>query len=146
MSTTVLIVNLSALTAHIQETDPGRPIEAKDEIAFIVTPCGYVRLDKEAIHSVAAHSDELVTIPLYDKEQEGSDWVSLTPKYQARMTVGELVLFADKEEPLSQYVRRFGSRIENNYRLLLSTLSKSKMNVQDDKKERVVVNGDRIIL
>lgn len=146
MSSTVLIVNMPALTANIQETDPGRPIEARKEIAFIVTPCGYVRLDKDAIHSVPVDTDELITIPLYEKEPEDSNWISLTPKYQAQKTVGELVAFADKEAPLSEYVRLFGSRIENNYRLLLGTLSKSKLNVQVDREERVLVNGDRIIL
>lgn len=90
---------------------------AGDPILIIIEGTdGVIVSNTDGVHSIFPDSDAELTLQLADyKEGE----FPLMGQYPLKIKIQELMDFPYEEKELGQAIRRFGSRIENNYRILL---------------------------
>ena len=117
-------------------------LEVRDQFAVLVGEKKVIVTGDEAVHDIFT-LDEEVVIDLFAKAREnedGSRSISIVPSARVKIPVLELIEELDKpefvkEQPLTEFVRRFGSRIENNYRILLKSIKEIGLNPADYPRE-----------
>jgi len=95
--------------------------------------------DNEAIHDLSA-LDEAFTIDLFERsvpDADGVTRIALVPSARVTIKVAELVQLTEsgsdcvEEATLTAFVKRFGSRIESNYKGLLRSIKELGLAPED---------------
>jgi len=95
-----------------------------------------VSVDFEGVHNVYEDENGLITIGLYQKPKDG--YITISPKGTFQVSIKD---FLSLEPEYSEYefkdmVRTFGSRLDNNYALLLKSCKKIGLDLSDYNTER----------
>ena len=123
-----------------------RGLEVRDVLAIVVNEANgkAIITDNDAVHNLVT-LDEKISFDLFEKmkkREDGSQVISLGPAARVTMTVAELLEGATDEVELSDFVRRFGHRIETNYRILLKSIKEIGLDPEDyPRKEKEASNG-----
>ena len=89
-------------------------------LAVIEGPEGVVVVCGEGVHNIHEDMDEEIYISLCAASTEGE---AIMPSGRVKVTIADLVDSCGSEKAeLGSFVRRFGERLETNYRLLLGSL------------------------
>ena len=104
----------------------------QSDLAIIESDKGIIVSDNEAVHYLYDNAEEGHEVNLYDRK-EGS--ISIFPSSSTLVPVKELKKCECRESTLTDFVRRFGSRIEGNYSTLLDSIREIGLNPEDYKRE-----------
>lgn len=99
--------------------------------------------DNEAIHEIfELKDDSKYKVDLFEQDkvlENGSTAIGIVPVASVGMPIGVLLELVSpelvKERSLTEFVQRFGSRIESNYRLLLKSIKEIGLDPKDYPRE-----------
>jgi len=91
---------------------------------------GIIITDNEACHTVHKSVDEKYEIDVV-KISADPNVISMNPDATGKVSIKALQTASYIELELGEWVRRFGSRIENNYDILLKSIKQIGLNPSD---------------
>jgi hypothetical protein len=108
----------------IEKTHKTITTYTESDVVIIEGTKGIIVTDNEAIHNLY---DDFNGIYEFDVCAIGGN----TPIGLVKISIDEMITADSTEVELTEYVRKFGSRIENNYALLLKTIKEIGLNPKD---------------
>ena len=108
----------------IEKTHKTITTYTEHEAVIIEGTKGIIVTDNEAIHNIY---DDFNGIYEFDVCAIDGN----TPIGVVKISIDEMITADSTEVELTEYVRKFGSRIENNYALLLKTIKEIGLNPKD---------------
>jgi hypothetical protein len=113
-------VNTYNLKEAIEKANDGKRTCRDNEIAIIEGSGGVVVVNSDGVHWNFKSMKDDITIELFDKKP---GTIAMFPSAEAKCPLDALVERCEPTvQPLHEFVRRFGSRIETNYNILLKSL------------------------
>ena len=102
-------------------------------VAIIEGPKGLIITDEDGIHSVEQSMETCIEIYV----KYNNDSTPLMPEGSGEQTVQHLLANAPvTEQPIAEYIRKFGSRIEANFKGILKSIEEIGLNPDDYKNNR----------
>ena len=91
----------------------------------------FIITDDDACHSIPTNTVTKYKIDLSKVIDPNSTKVSMVPEAMIEPTITEILKAPTEDVELGTFVRKFGSRIENNYRTLLNSIKEIGLNPTD---------------
>lgn len=130
----VQVVNLRKL---VEDGTKGNYSPRASQVAILTNPANgkVIITDDDACHEIF---DEKYYIELYaqTKDETGVKSFEIIPSKAATLSLEELQEYIEREDELTNFIRRFGSRIEENYSILLKTIKQIGLDPADFPRSR----------
>ena len=101
------------------------------KVVIIEGPNGVIVTDDDACHSTHVNTGITYQVELSKVTDPNSNKISMVPEAMIKPTITELLKAPSEDVELGDFVRKFGSRIENNYRTLLDSIKVIGLNPTD---------------
>ena len=107
----------------------------EDKLAIIEENHVIIVIDNEAVHTIYGNLESTHEVQLHDVLKNGN--MDLIPACHSNLPISYIKQHAKCEEvELTDFVRRFGTRIESNYMVLLETIKDAGLNPDDYKRSK----------
>ena len=93
----------------------------RKELAVLEGPNGFVVTCSEGVSFREATRKASIPVGLCPRSEDGLSFY-IMPTHQTDVPVGEILECESREQPLCDFIRRFGHRLESNYRYLLQAI------------------------
>jgi hypothetical protein len=101
------------------------------DLAIIEGPKGVIVSDDEGIHTVELSTADKIQIAV----QYNNETLAMMPEGMGDEFIGVLLESNHiNEQPLNQYIKTFGDRIESNYQELLESIKEIGLDPEDFKR------------
>jgi len=108
-----------------------KELEIRESIFIVEGPKGIVvSYETEGVHWIIDSLDETFEIDVYKKPDETG--IPIFPRYKIEVTLRDIINTCEYEKcDVKDMVRKFGSRLDANYALLLESLKKIGLNLEE---------------
>jgi len=101
----------------------------RQELAVIEGPEGFVVTCYEGVHFVEDSKEGMIPLGLTPIRDD--DAVAMFPSHKVEIPIEDILEAPHREQPLGDYIRRFGHRLEANYAQLLRSIKKVGLDPSD---------------
>ena len=117
------------------ETDGKYSTFREHNHAIICGPKGKVFTCSEGVHFICKNDAEELQIEIVTPSETGG--IKIMPEAIIKTTIGEMLEKCPvmEEKELGEYIRKFGTRLESNYNILLKSLKEIGLNPKDYPRE-----------
>ena len=117
-------INVYNLRKLVEGTEfknlPQMTTQSYHELAIIQGDKGIMIIDDEAVGRVAESLDETFKLGICENKE---NVIYALPQYTINIPIHDIINKAEcREVPIREFVRKFGSRLENNFKIALKTI------------------------
>lgn len=113
----------------VETLHPTHTTFREDDIVVLIGTNGIIVVDSEGVHTPLATIENKYEIEVITPATSGT--LKIMPDAIMKSTVKELMKADSEEVELGEYVRKFGSRLEQNYAILLKSIKQIGLDPKD---------------